>query len=75
MARKPVSLFAVPDEFDDPALARQLYATAFPLVDITVVPDNERLCSTTYRDVELVQKLLQCQRLSDGIGRALSGYF
>ncbi|MWR76774.1 Rpn family recombination-promoting nuclease/putative transposase, partial [Escherichia coli] len=29
------------DEFDDPQLARQLYTEAFPLVDITIVPDDE----------------------------------
>ena len=29
------------DEFDDPESARQLYSTAFPLIDITVVPDDE----------------------------------
>ncbi|EDX0930268.1 Rpn family recombination-promoting nuclease/putative transposase [Salmonella enterica subsp. enterica] len=29
------------DEFADPVMARKLYATAFPLVDITVVPDDE----------------------------------
>ncbi len=34
--------------FDDPAGA-SAYATAFPLVDITVVPDNSYAAST-YRD-------------------------
>lgn len=29
------------DEFADPLLARRLYTAAFPLVDITVVPDEE----------------------------------
>ncbi|EBA8077097.1 Rpn family recombination-promoting nuclease/putative transposase [Salmonella enterica] len=44
------------DEFDDPALARQLYATAFPLVDITVVPDNEIMQHRRIAMLELVQK-------------------
>lgn len=29
------------DEFSDPDSARQLYGSAFPLVDITVIPDDE----------------------------------
>nr|VUD29984.1 putative transposase [Raoultella sp. NCTC 9187] len=29
------------DEFDDPALARTLYSSAFPLVDVTVIPDDD----------------------------------
>ncbi|EBO8858001.1 Rpn family recombination-promoting nuclease/putative transposase, partial [Salmonella enterica subsp. enterica serovar Infantis] len=27
------------DEFDAPALAGKLYSSAFPLVDVTVIPD------------------------------------
>lgn len=29
------------DEFDDPTLAGKLYSSAFPLVDVTVIPDDE----------------------------------
>ncbi len=29
------------DEFDDPALAKTLYCGEFPLVDVTVIPDDE----------------------------------
>lgn len=29
------------DEFDDPSLAAKLYSSAFPLVDVTVIPDDE----------------------------------
>ncbi len=29
------------EEFDDPALAKRLYGGAFPLVDVTVIPDEE----------------------------------
>ncbi|HFW7391944.1 TPA: recombination-promoting nuclease RpnB [Shigella flexneri] len=29
------------DEFAEPAIARKIYSSAFPLVDITVVPDDE----------------------------------
>ena len=31
------------DEFDDPESARQLYSTAFPLIDITVVPIQKHI--------------------------------
>lgn len=29
------------DEFAEPAIARKIYSSAFPLVDITVVPDDD----------------------------------
>lgn len=29
------------DEFDDPPVAEYLYVSAFPLVDVTVIPDDE----------------------------------
>lgn len=29
------------DEFDDSPLADKLYSSVFPLVDITVIPDDE----------------------------------
>lgn len=44
------------DEFDDPKSARQLYATAFPLVDITVVPDDEIMQHRRMALLELIQK-------------------
>lgn len=44
------------DEFDDPKSARHLYATAFPLVDITVVPDDEIMQHRRMALLELIQK-------------------
>lgn len=44
------------DEFHDPAVARVLYASAFPLVDITVVPDDEIMQHRRMALLELIQK-------------------
>ncbi len=44
------------DEFTDPALARQLYSTPFPLVDITITPDEEIMQHRRVALLELVQK-------------------
>ncbi len=44
------------DKFDDPEAARQLYATAFPLVDITVMPDDEIMQHRRIALLELIQK-------------------
>ncbi|EDL9044605.1 Rpn family recombination-promoting nuclease/putative transposase [Salmonella enterica] len=44
------------DEFADPVMARKLYATAFPLVDITVVPDDEIMRHRRVALLELIQK-------------------
>ncbi|WP_213134359.1 Rpn family recombination-promoting nuclease/putative transposase [Citrobacter sp. FP75] len=44
------------DEFDDPETARQLYASAFPLVDITVIPDEEIVQHRRVAMLELIQK-------------------
>jgi len=40
------------DCFDDPAAARHLYTQAFPLVDVTVIPDDE---IKTHRKVALLE--------------------
>jgi predicted transposase/invertase (TIGR01784 family) len=40
------------DCFDDPAAAQNLYTQAFPLVDITVIPDDE---IKTHRKVALLE--------------------
>lgn len=34
------------DEFAEPAIARKIYSSAFPLVDITVVPDDEIMATS-----------------------------
>lgn len=44
------------DDFADPALARELYSAAFPLVDITVIPDDEIMQHRRMAVLELVQK-------------------
>lgn len=44
------------DEFADPATARQLYTAAFPLVDITVVADDEIMQHRRIALLELMQK-------------------
>lgn len=44
------------DEFADPINARKLFTAAFPLVDITVVPDDEIMQHRRVALLELVQK-------------------
>ncbi|EOB2257137.1 Rpn family recombination-promoting nuclease/putative transposase [Escherichia coli] len=44
------------DEFADPTTARKLYNAAFPLVDITVVPDDEIVQHRRVALLELIQK-------------------
>lgn len=44
------------DCFADPQLARELYASPFPLVDITVIPDDEIVRHRRVALLELIQK-------------------
>lgn len=44
------------DEFVDPSAARHLYAAAFPLVDVTVIPDDDIMQHRRVALLELVQK-------------------
>ncbi|XTZ39759.1 Rpn family recombination-promoting nuclease/putative transposase [Salmonella enterica] len=44
------------DEFDDPALAEKLYGSAFPLVDVTVIPDDEIMEHRSVAALALVLK-------------------
>ena len=44
------------DEFDDAIVARQLYSATFPLVDITVIPDDEIMQHRRIALLELMQK-------------------
>ncbi|NEG64481.1 Rpn family recombination-promoting nuclease/putative transposase [Pantoea agglomerans] len=44
------------DEFDDPALAENLYGNAFPLVDVTVIPDEEIMGHRSMAALTLLQK-------------------
>ena len=63
------------DMFADPALAKQLYTGPFPLVDITVVPDDEIVQHRRVALLELMQKHIR-QRDLLGIVTAilLNGY-
>lgn len=53
--RSPYSLCWL-DEFAEPAIARKIYSSAFPLVDITVVPDDEIMQHRKMALLELIQK-------------------
>ena len=44
------------DGFSDPVAARQLYTSPFPLVDITVIPDEEIMQHRSMAALTLVQK-------------------
>jgi len=51
------------DEFDDPTLAKRLYTGAFPLVDVTVIPDEEILTHRSMSALTLLQKHIHCRDL------------
>ena len=44
------------DEFEDPSLAEKLYGSAFPLVDVTVIPDEEIMGHRSMAALTLLQK-------------------
>ncbi|CAK6501193.1 ISNCY family transposase ISSen7 (plasmid) [Pantoea sp. Nvir] len=44
------------DAFDDPARAERLYGGAFPLVDVTVIPDDEIMTHRSMAALTLLQK-------------------
>ncbi|MFD2022053.1 Rpn family recombination-promoting nuclease/putative transposase [Pseudocitrobacter faecalis] len=52
------------DEFDDPDLARQVFYNAFPLVDITVTPDDDIMQHRRMALLELLQKHIRQRDLS-----------
>lgn len=51
------------DEFANPGVARQLYSAAFPLVDVTVVPDDEIMQHRRMALLELIQKHIRQRNL------------
>lgn len=59
------------DAFADPVAAKQLYASAFPLVDITVVPDDDIMAHRRMALLELMQKHIR-QRDLMGLVEQLS---
>ncbi|AIQ99467.1 hypothetical protein LG71_05905 [Pluralibacter gergoviae] len=65
-------------EFDDPALAGKLYAVDFPLVDITVIPDDEIMGHRSMAALTLLQKHIRQRDLAELTDRLstllLAGY-
>ncbi|MDL4620124.1 Rpn family recombination-promoting nuclease/putative transposase [Citrobacter amalonaticus] len=57
------------DKFSDPDLARQLYTTAFPLVDITVIPDDDIMQHRRMALLELIQKHIRKRDLQGLVER------
>lgn len=66
------------DEFDDPALACKLYSSAFPLVDVTVIPDDEIADHRSMAALTLLQKHIHQRDLAELVDRLapilLAGY-
>ena len=66
------------DEFDDPALAGKLYSSAFPLVDVTVIPDDEIAGHRSMAALTLLQKHIHQRDLPELVDRLapilLAGY-
>ncbi len=66
------------DEFDAPALAGKLYSSAFPLVDVTVIPDDEIAGHRSMAALTLLQKHIHQRDLAELIDRLapilLAGY-
>ena len=53
------------DEFDDPALAKTLYCGEFPLVDVTVIPDDEIMGHRSMAALTLLQKHIHRRDVSE----------
>jgi len=66
------------NEFDDPALAGKLYSSAFPLVDVTVIPDDEIAGHRSMAALTLLQKHIHQRGLAELTDRLapilLAGY-
>lgn len=66
------------DEFDDTALADKLYSSAFPLVDVTVIPDDEIAGHRSMAALTLLQKHIHQRDLAELVDRLapilLAGY-
>lgn len=59
------------DEFADPQLAKKLYGNQFPLIDVTVMPDDEIVQHRRVALLELMQKHIRQRDLS-GITESLA---
>ncbi|WP_188052760.1 Rpn family recombination-promoting nuclease/putative transposase [Vibrio harveyi] len=53
------------DEFENPEIAKALYSQDFPLVDVTVIPDDEIIQHKRVALLELVQKHVRQRDLLD----------
>ncbi len=53
------------DEFENPEIAKALYSQGFPLVDVTVIPDDEIIQHKRVALLELVQKHVRQRDLLD----------
>lgn len=53
------------NEFDDPALATTLYSSDFPLVDVTVIPDDEIMNHRSMAALTLLQKHIHQRDLAE----------
>ncbi len=53
------------DEFENPEIAQSLYGQPFPLVDVTVIPDDEIIRHKRVALLELVQKHVRQRDLLD----------
>ncbi|MCW0313179.1 Recombination-promoting nuclease RpnA [Pantoea ananatis] len=66
------------DEFTDPALANRLYSTAFPLVDGTIIPDEEIAEHRSMAALTLLQKHIHQRDLAELVDKLvpvlLAGY-
>ncbi|EPC0969865.1 Rpn family recombination-promoting nuclease/putative transposase [Enterobacter hormaechei] len=66
------------DEFDDPTLAGKLYSSDFPLVDVTVIPDDEIADHRSMAALTLLQKHIHQRDLAELVDRLapvlLAGY-
>ncbi|MEN4646507.1 Rpn family recombination-promoting nuclease/putative transposase [Pantoea agglomerans] len=60
------------DEFDDPALADRLYSRSFPLVDVTVIPDDEIMQHRSMAALTLLQKHIRQRDLAEMMDRLVT---
>ena len=60
------------DEFDDPVLADRLYSHSFPLIDVTVIPDDEIMQHRSMAALTLLQKHIRQRDLTELMDRLVS---
>ncbi len=58
--------------FDDPVLAKQLYSEDFPLVDVTIIPDEDIMQHRSMAALTLIQKHIRERDLSDLMDRLVT---